>query len=102
MVLYQSIIFAVRHIPIMPKILTKNCVTKLALYSEITKCPSAESRIPRQNISKDCRPQRTKGFVRGERKNATSGDTIAATIASIAKKGMRRVRDKLFLLTGHN
>ena len=66
MVLYQSIMMAVRHIAKMPTRLTESWTAIPESYSESTKCPSADSKMPRQKISSDCWPQSTSGLAAGE------------------------------------
>src|SRR6516162_7940814 len=101
MVLYQSIILAVRHIPTTPARLTASWMTMAEVNSESRKCPSAESRIPRQKISSDCWPQRTSGLAAAPRRIAASDGSKAATTTTTAQNGISRIGDKLFLLTGH-
>src|ERR1700756_1167844 len=85
-----------------PAALTASWVSILERYSDNMKCPSADSKIPRQNTSSDCCPQRITGFAADHRKKPAFGDMIAATRTTVAKNGTSRMGDKLFLLTGHN
>src|SRR5215469_7071195 len=102
MVLYQSSILAVRHITKMPARLTRSWVSIAESYSDRTKCPSADKRMPRQKISSDCWPHSTSGLANRDRKAGASAGTTAATSATAAKNGIIRIGDKLFLFTGHN
>src|SRR5258708_35667088 len=72
------------------------------LYSQREKCPSAEQRIERQQISSDCCPHSTSGCAAALlRKRAWRGTRVAPSSTS-ARNVTRRSGDKLFLFTGHS
>src|SRR5262249_3759654 len=72
------------------------------LYSERTKWPSADNRMPRQKISSDCWPHRTSGLAGAERKKRASGETTAATTTTIAKNETSRIEDNVLLSSGQS
>ena len=68
------------------------------VLAEITKCPSADNRMPRQKISSDCRPHSTSGRAAALRKKAAPAAPRRATSTTSAKNGIEPDRRQVGLV----
>ena len=82
---------------------TANCIGMPPKNSLSTRCPSTESRMPRQKIWRELRPQITKGRAARLAKNRAWGWISRATSSATASTLAKRSRPRSVLLkNSHN
>src|SRR5262249_48751223 len=99
--LYHEITHALPDMITMPPKLIGTCITGPPPTSAKTKWPAKARNTPRQNISRECWPQRIKGRSQIDFNGGQSFGRKRTTIAASARKCAKRSTSRSVLLTGY-